>query len=291
MVRVTRFPGIEKWYSGKALGAIQSYVLPMLAQAEAEGCWPKGASRKVRAALNKQAVALKFANANDRRDRDHGTEGLLSDVSDDRRPGYYSECRGWLLVHNMMFGQFARAREALVLADALKPHCVNDAERHALALARQWAQDFAPVAELVVLLDSRRPRPVLVCKTLSRTVLDNVGRAMDIDLDSIEAPKMEMEWVETLLPNGQVVQMPRVKVLWPEGTRHDTSRFAYGVAFNQQCHACGHAIKNPFNWVPLLAQTPQGPVSLWVGRDCAKNLFECEVSGEALYDHGAAAVR
>ena len=25
------------------------------------------------------------------------------------------------------------------------------------------------------------------------------------------------------------------------------------------------------------------PVSLWVGRDCAKNLFGCEVEGEAEY--------
>lgn len=46
----------------------------------------------------------------------------------------------------------------------------------------------------------------------------------------------------------------------------------------------GHAIKDPFNWVPLLAYNhKKTPHALWVGRDCAEKLFGCEVEGDAIY--------
>jgi hypothetical protein len=70
---------------------------------------------------------------------------------------------------------------------------------------------------------------------------------------------------------------------WPDGTLHNKSHFNYS-ANNQQCQACGHAIQNPFNWVPILAfNTTKVPHSLWVGRDCASKLFGCKVEGDAIY--------
>ena len=138
---------------------------------------------------------------------------------------------------------------------------------------------------MLKLLDSRKPIPTLVCKTLSPTVLVNVGKTMGVELDSIAVPEIVWKWVKRTGKGGLVFEIAVPKIIWPKGTRHNTSRFAKGTAHNVQCHACGHAIKNVYNWVPLLANaagfiTP-GPVSLWVGRDCARKLFGCEVTGDA----------
>jgi hypothetical protein len=80
---------------------------------------------------------------------------------------------------------------------------------------------------------------------------------------------------------GKTVRLPVGRMLWPEGTTHRESRYAHG---SSNCHACGHQIRSPYNWVPLVAQTATGPVSLWVGRDCARNLFQAEVTGDGRYE-------
>jgi hypothetical protein len=73
------------------------------------------------------------------------------------------------------------------------------------------------------------------------------------------------------------------RVVWPEGTEHACSRFAASGSQNQ-CHACGHAIRNAFNWVPLVVENAEGvPHALWVGRDCAENLFGIKATGELEY--------
>jgi hypothetical protein len=284
-----KYSEITKWYTGKALGIIQTYVLPTLRQAEIEGEWPKGASRKVKAALNKQSVAKRFADANDihrvrgsnYRPQD-GDQGLLEDVSSVRgRHSFESkQLRGWYLVFWMEFGQFENSTQAQTLVEQLAPFCVNDTERAALARSKQWADDFAPIAALVAELDSRRPKPTIVCKTLSPLQLSNVGKALAVDLSNVEPCPMVMVWVEQINPKtGKTYKITMPELKWPEGTRHGASKFSGG----NKCESCGHAIKNPFNWCPLVGHTPTGPISLWVGRDCAKDLFNCDVSGEADY--------
>lgn len=52
-------------------------------------------------------------------------------------------------------------------------------------------------------------------------------------------------------------------------------------ASRHQCQACGHAIKNVFNWVPLVVDSAAGvPHAMWVGKDCAQTLFGVTVKGE-----------
>jgi len=102
---------------------------------------------------------------------------------------------------------------------------------------------------------------------------------MGIAFDTLEVPPVEWTWIEQEV-NGTTVRVPVGRIIWPEGTRHGTSRYARGAS---HCHACGHAIGNPYNWVPLVAQTASGPASLWVGADCARNLFNVDVSGQAEY--------
>ncbi len=278
---MTDFSSLLRWYTGKALTVARDYVLPTLAEAETLGYWPPGASRKVTAALNKCNVAHKFAKANDRRDHRDGDAGLLGDVFDVRGDSYYkATVRSNPLVHAMMFGSTSHAPACLVLADALFTFCVNDAERAALATARTWAADFAPVAELMARLDATRPKPVYVFATLSPTVLKNVNAAMGLNLTTVRSPEIIYVKVENLAEDGTKFWVWEPEIVWPEGTVHNTSKFAYGTDRNNTCHACGHAIKNAFNWVPLLADAGTEPRSLWVGKDCARNLFGCKVTSE-----------
>lgn len=277
---------IEKWFSGKALAVIQTFVLPTLKQAEELGYWPKGVSRKIRAALNKQNVAKKFAKTHDRNydHRDHNF-GKLEDVADVRGSRWHeAKLRGYNLVVAMSFGQFESAPKLRSLATNLVPFCLVNAELDALATATQWCEDFIPVAELVSLLDSRRPRPTIVCKTLSPTVLENLNKTLSVDLRDVQGCPVEYVWVDRINKKGEKYQISVAVLKWPEGTQHGVSRFSWGSkAGNKQCEACGHAIKDSCNWIPLVGLTPTGPISLWTGKDCAHNLFGCEIDGEAEY--------
>jgi hypothetical protein len=281
----TNFDNLRRWYSGKALITLDTYVIPTLKQAEQDEAWPTGASRKVRAALNKQTVAIKFANANERKSpdgrilpRDETTMGLLDDVSDNRARYWDAKLRSAPLVHAMMFGQFTHAPKLIKLAQDLLPHCATNTERAALATALQWTTDNAPVAELVARLDATRPKPVYVFAAISKTIYASVSTAMGIDFTSIASPKITWDKVKTTIA-GKTAYIWVPTIHWPAGTKHNTSKFSYGSkAGNDQCQACGHAIRNNYNWVPLLATTTKGPVSLWVGRDCAESLFGCKIT-------------
>jgi hypothetical protein len=181
----------------------------------------------------------------------------------------------------MFFGSFGRAAEVLTKAEH-----EQGPEGETI---RQWANDFLPIVELIRLLNSRRPKPTYAFGTLSPTVVENVNKNLKICLTNITVPEMKGEWRKVQRPiKGRPGKFEEVEVyfiepVWPEGTKHCVSRFSYGSkAGNSQCEACGHAIKNPWNWVPLLGTTPTGPVSLWVGHDCAENFFGCKVlDGEA----------
>jgi len=265
---------LAKWYSGKALGVMREVVLPTLDAAVTLGCWPKNASRKVKAALNKQAPAIRWGKENE--------GGLRSIVALDGTTG-------WYLSFAMQFGNFALAPSNVDLAQRLAPYASDD-QMEVLAVAAAWARCFAPVADLVSLLDSRRPRPTYEFKTLSPTVAANVSRVIGVDLTTVRSPEIEWEWVEIEV-NGRKMNICRGKILWPDDTRHGLSRFSGG---DLHCHACGHVIRNATNWVPLLfdADHPRlgvGPASLWVGKDCARKLLSCEVSGDAVYEGRGAA--
>lgn len=279
---------IEKWYSGRALTVIQTFVLPALKQSEQLGYWPKGVSRKVRAALNKQNVAKKFAKANDRNyDYKDQNFGKLDDVADVRGNLWHkAKKRGDSFIRAMQFGNFESAPGLNSLAIELVQFCINQVELDALATATRWCLDFTPVAELVALLDSRRPKPTIVCKTLSPLVLGNLSKTLSVDLRDVQGCPVEYVWVDRVnKKTGEKYQISVPYLKWPEGTQHGVSRFSWGSkAGNKQCEACGHAIKDPSNWVPLLGTTPTGPISLWVGKDCAIHLFGCEVDGSAEYD-------
>jgi hypothetical protein len=298
----TDLSAILPWYDSrrrpdrvpnKALERVQQ-ILPAIAESERAGAWLPKLSRAARAVLSKQPVAAAFAKANERPDngriRNRASDvGLLEDVCDARGERWFeSKLRGWRLLHAMQFGSFDLAPELVQLADALAPHTRDDAERAALARARQWAVDFTPVARLFAELDATRPKPAYEFGEISAAVRANVQDAMALRFETVRVP--EIRWTKVQVERkGQLVWVWYGEVLWPEGCRHGASKFSVSAAGHNQCQACGHAIQNGYNWCPLLLDGPGGPASLWVGRDCARHLFGCKVGGEGMFPAWAAA--
>ena len=249
-------------------------------------CWLPGISRSARAALRDMPVARKFAKANDRdvNLRVHGDGvGLLCDVRDVRGERWFeSRLRGQYLVRAMQFGEFSRAPALAQLAVDLAPHARDDAERAALARARQWAVDFTSLAHLFAHLDATRPRPNYEFGEISAVVRSNVQDAIGLRFETVWVPEIRWSKVQVEV-KGRPSWTWVGEVFWPEGTRHGASRFSVSAAGASQCRACGHAIRDGGNWCPLVLDGPGGPASLWVGRDCARHLFGCRVMGEGTF--------
>lgn len=251
---MSKYDAILPFYRNKFLAIIQHEILPILERAERDGFWGKGESRKVKAALNKT----------DRRETASAVAGA--------KIAYVERRYACIDVEH---GRFEHAPKYL-------PHA-----RTMTGLGRDaneflaWCEAFAPIAELVERLDKARPLPAYVFAEVSPTVFANVREAMGIDFSSVRQPDIVWHKVEYAGVDGKPRVMHVAEILWPEGTRHNVSRFSFGSkAGNDQCQACGHAIRTR-NWVPLVADTVDGPVSLWVGRDCARTFFGAAVTGEA----------
>ena len=266
------FDNLLEWFSGKSRETIRTFTIPALIESVELGYWKKGVSRKVRASLNKQSVAARWARE---------VESALG--VDYKHPLYVG-------LMNMRYGSYARA-PGMMSTEALdklhvEPYFFtkkNTAQDVGDVIER-WARANAEIAELVHLLDSRRPLPVIVMSTLSPTVASNLSSHIGIDVSTLQSPPSHGEWVEYEY-KGKKCQVYWVIIDWPEGTQHNKSRFLHS-GNHMQCEACGHAIQNPFNWVPILAYghgDKPAPYGLWVGRDCAGKLFGCKVEGDAIY--------
>ncbi len=282
-----KFEKILEWYSGKALDIIRKDTIPTLERCEEQGFWLKGVTRKVKAQLNKMTAAQKWSRACEKTFGEHSYGSF-------RMPSKHPLLD---VQHAMMYGLFERAPKVLQELLAAKVGKDRQLNEH-LPAAIAWAQAFTPVAHLVALLDERRPKQTVVFATLSPTVAKNISGHIGIDIATIRSPEMVGEWVEYTITIGgkpKTIRVWRVRVVWPEGTLHNKSKFFHSGE-NWQCQACGHAIKNPFNWVPILAYgwakpAPSGSggiapaYSLIVGRDCAEKLFGCKVEGDMLIEN------
>lgn len=191
---------------------------------------------------------------------------------------------------NMRFGSYGMATRILSKEALNKLHAEpyfftkKGSTQNVGEVIERWARANTEIAELVDLLDARRPKPVIVMATLSPTVAANISTHIGIDVSTIQCPPSHGEWVE-LEYKGKKYRVYQVTIDWPEGTQHHKSRF-FQSRNHMQCQACGHAIQNPFNWVPILAYghgAAPAPYALWVGRDCAGKLFGCKVEGDAIY--------
>lgn len=137
--------------------------------------------------------------------------------------------------------------------------------------------EFTPVQALITRWNGLRPKPTFTSLGASATV---TATLKSLGATAVSVAEIIYEEVQLLnVKTGKVETRYIGRVVFPEGCRHGCSRYQ-GTNDNRQCEACGHAIKNPFNWCPLVLTTAEGPKSLWTGRDCAKTLFGIDMTGE-----------
>ncbi len=244
--KATEFDAVLRWFSGSSLVKAQD-ALELVAASVAHGSWIPGASRKVWAAL-KPNVAKKTIKV------DSGYKAPKADSAIDYAIRYGS------------FGGIA----GLTLQEA-----TQGLEDDAL----EFFIDFKPLITTLVKLDATRPVPTFTTLNASPTVSAELVRQ---GAEKVEVAEIRYETREGTDPKtGKKFFYTVAFIVWPEGCKHNTSRYAHGTAHNDQCHACGHAIRNNFNWVPLvLTDKAGGKKSLWVGRDCAETLFGVKLTGE-----------
>lgn len=121
-------------------------------------------------------------------------------------------------------------------------------------------------------LDAARPLPVITAIGLSPKVTATLKEcALDLDISSIKLAKIDSKVILATNPKtGKVVEVTVYFVVWSNGIVHNRSRFARGG----RCHACGKSIPSG-RFVPVEAydNASEDLVSMWLGCDCAKNIF------------------
>lgn len=282
----TDLRSILSWYTGRARARVER-VLPAIAESERAGGWLPRTSSMARAALRDATVAKKFARANDRPMEEwrHRAVGLLVDVADQRgERRREAKDHGFELVHAMLQGRFEEAPKLARLADRLRTHVQSLDENVALATAARWAADFTPAARLFLRLDAGRPRPSYVIGEVSEAIRANAEVALGTSVQAVRPPDVTWKLTARLGPDGHVVQTWVGTVAWPTGCRHGAGQFGVGERSLRRCQACGRAVRDARSWVPLVLDGLDGPTSLWVGRDCARRLFDCRVTGDVAFD-------
>lgn len=242
------------WYAGKAhmrAGA----ALQVLTRALERGYWEKGEARSTRAALKNATVAQKLAPAV-------------------QRLNFFT------LQHKvymaLRYGDVYLQRIAAEVHTYQFLPCFNALIRYVDALL--------PVYSAMDQLDATIPAPVLTSLGVSPTITQTLVEA---GLNSASVRVCPIRWEQRNVQHpkepGKIINVTIGVLLWPDNTLHNYTRFARAKSgHNKQCHACAHAIRNPFNWVPLLIDSAEDgtPHSMWVGKDCAQKLFGIQVKGE-----------
>lgn len=169
-------------------------------------------------------------------------------------------------------------------------------KKHSKKFYTAWMELCNEKTEAIKFLNSLRPLPVITPVGLSPKVTDTLKNCnLDLKLNTIRMPEFVTEYVQARTKSGKLavkdgkpVMVPRVKIIWPDGTLHNQSRFTQGNC----CQACGKWIPSGM-FVPVVIDDAKllKPISMWLGCDCAKNIFgvkdlgfknkgEAEVVGE-----------
>lgn len=248
---------ILSWFKGKALENARA-ALGLLSGSEAQGFWIPGASRKVRAALSKANIAGSDAKALD---------AAHKRISYEERARKDACFAGYMLLQYGSPGRITHEQAAV---------CDEILGRDAVS---RFLTDFEPAWALMAQLDATRPKPVFTSIGVSPTITQTLEEAgLKLRADTVRF--CPTEWIKVERKNAKgVTETVWVMVLvWPAGTVHGSSRFHN---YHGQCESCGHGIKNPYNWIPLLIDDEAGvPHSMWVGRDCSERIFGIKVKGE-----------
>jgi hypothetical protein len=150
-------------------------------------------------------------------------------------------------------------------------------------LVESWNELCTQVARACKALDAARPKPVVTAVGLSPKVTATLQECnLDLDLPTIKPAKISFyekhardDAGELKFLNGKPVMERVYYVDWTAGIKHNRSRFASGSG----CHACGKSIPSG-RFVPVEAQCKNlGLVALWLGCDCARNIFGVKDAG------------
>ena len=142
-----------------------------------------------------------------------------------------------------------------------------------------WVKLIDELTEIAAALDEARPLPRVTPIGLSEKVTVTLKEMnLDIDLPSIKPAKIVtktrpsycLTTGKALIDNeGNQLMEKYHEVAWTDGILHNQSRFSYG------CQACGKTIPSG-RFVPIEAIDKNNGgrlISMWLGCDCASNIF------------------
>jgi hypothetical protein len=176
----------------------------------------------------------------------------------------------WELSHCLAFGGEFRGKNPKAALTRLREGYDRKGEPIRLKLTDEqvlaWVELCAEKARAVELLDAARPLPVITKIGLSPKVTKTL-KEMDLDIDIQTVRMARLKRHERMVAGAKAIWYT---VEWTKGIVHGTSRFAGRGA----CEACGKPIPS-CRFVPVEARDTRGNrlVSLWLGCDCAANIF------------------
>jgi hypothetical protein len=180
----------------------------------------------------------------------------------------------WELNHCLSFGVRFRGGNVQAALDQLRRGCGRDGKVIKLKLTDAqvlaWVALCEEKVQAMTFLNSARPAPRITAIGLSPKVTATLTEMnLDIDLSSIKMANIVPVYVDRVSKTGVTERVTVYKVEWSPGIVHNQSRFA-----GRGCHACGKYIPSG-QFVPVEARDrkSQKLISLWLGCDCAANIF------------------
>lgn len=143
-------------------------------------------------------------------------------------------------------------------------------------VAKAWIELCDEVKEARIFLDTSRPLPVItevgVSPRVTRT-LDDMGMgasSYSVKLAELERREKFVDAIDKRTGKKIKKRIVWYVVVWSEDIIHNQSRFSL---YSCNCDACGKKIPSG-RFVAMELHKDNGEkLSMWVGTDCAKNLF------------------
>jgi hypothetical protein len=197
------------------------------------------------------------------------------------RSGYHRDYsreetrQAWDLDFCLQYGRAFEGKNVKRALALLRDGRTRDGEPVKLKLTDEqvfaWVELCRQKDEVFEFLHEARPAPKITRIGLSPKVTKTFTEMnLDLDVQSIRPAKLEKEerWIEG--EDGKKQKVTIYRVVWSKGVVHGLSRFAGRGA----CEACGKPIPSCM-FVPVEAHDRKSGklVSLWLGCDCAANIF------------------
>lgn len=231
--------------------------------------------------LNESAENGAWIQGGSRRANSGFYQGSGISVSRDR---YYADgvfAYAQALCFGGSYEERSNGKKGMSLPSFIESLTKEELKKFSRDYALAWLQLAKEAYELINELDVARPKPVITKIGLSPKVTKTLQECnLDLDLSTIAYPEMETFTMEVLVTvknkktgefENKWVEQEFQRPIWPKGTVHHSSRFAVG---SMHCEACGKKIPSG-RFVPFYAfdKKSHKNVSMWVGCDCAKNIF------------------